>query len=194
MTGAGKGAGKTFPGETMRPLHPFVIAVAIMAAAGVAEARAQDWPTRPVLVVSPFSAGAANEIVARVVLDQVSQQTGQTFVIETRPGGGGIIGVASVVRADPDGYTLLLSSASMSSAVILHNPPAAAEWIRCEIVRVARRFAAHNEEPGTSYNRYGYDTAGWYRAAGVTVTESGPIPTEPAHASSQFCVAMPWLP
>jgi tripartite-type tricarboxylate transporter receptor subunit TctC len=84
-------------------------------------AAAQDWPTRPVLVVSPFTAGSANDVVARLVLDQVSQQIGQTFVVENRPGGGGIVGVASVVRAEPDGYTLLLGSASMSSAVILHS-------------------------------------------------------------------------
>ncbi|MGB3746117.1 MAG: tripartite tricarboxylate transporter substrate-binding protein [Xanthobacteraceae bacterium] len=84
-------------------------------------AAAQDWPTRPVLVVSPFTAGSANDIVARLVLDQVGQQIGQAFVVENRPGGGGIVGVASVVRAEPDGYMLLLSSASMSSAVILHS-------------------------------------------------------------------------
>jgi tripartite-type tricarboxylate transporter receptor subunit TctC len=74
-----------------------------------------------VLVVSPFTAGSANDIVARLIFDQVGQQIGHTFVIENRPGGGGIVGVASVVRAEPDGYTLLLSSASMSSAVVLHR-------------------------------------------------------------------------
>lgn len=87
----------------------------------VRPALSQDWPSRPVLVVSPFTAGSANDIVARLVFDQVGQQIGQAFVIENRPGGGGIVGVASVVRAEPDGYTLLLSSASMSSAVILHH-------------------------------------------------------------------------
>jgi SAM-dependent methyltransferase len=83
----------------------------------------------------------------------------------------------------------------VTSAVILHNPPTAAERIRCEIVRVARRFAAHNEETDTSYNRYGYDTAAWYRALGITLLESGPIPTEaaPASTETQFCVALPWL-
>jgi tripartite-type tricarboxylate transporter receptor subunit TctC len=81
----------------------------------------EEWPTRPVLVVSPFTAGSANDIVARLVFDQVGQQIGQAFVVENRPGGGGIVGVASVVRAEPDGYMLLLSSASMSSAVILHR-------------------------------------------------------------------------
>ncbi len=84
-------------------------------------AAAQNWPARSIRVVSPFAAGAANDIVARVLLDQVGQEIGQAFVLENRPGGGGIVGVASVVRADPDGYTLLLSSASMSSAVLLHK-------------------------------------------------------------------------
>jgi tripartite-type tricarboxylate transporter receptor subunit TctC len=100
----------------------FFLAASLVTALGVgSSASAQDWPMRPVLVVSPFTAGSANDIVARLVLDQVGQQIGQTFVVENRPGGGGIVGVASVVRAEPDGYTLLLSSASMSSAVILHS-------------------------------------------------------------------------
>jgi SAM-dependent methyltransferase len=81
----------------------------------------------------------------------------------------------------------------VTSAVILHNPPAAAERIRCEVVRVARRFTAHNEETGLSYNRYGYDTAAWYRAAGIPLTEAGPIPAGDTPASTQFCVAMPCL-
>jgi tripartite-type tricarboxylate transporter receptor subunit TctC len=72
-------------------------------------------------VISPFSAGNANDIVARVVLDQVSRQIGQSFVIENRPGGGGMIGAAVVAKADPDGYTVLLHSSSLSSQVVLHK-------------------------------------------------------------------------
>jgi tripartite-type tricarboxylate transporter receptor subunit TctC len=98
-------------------------AIATLVAIGSSRpvAAQEEWPTRPVLVVSPFTAGSANDIVARLIFDQVGQQIGQAFVVENRPGGGGIVGVASVVRAEPDGYTLLLSSASMSSAVILHR-------------------------------------------------------------------------
>ena len=77
----------------------------------------------------------------------------------------------------------------VTSAVILHNPPPIAEHIRREIVRVARRFAAHNEETSRSYNRYGYDTAAWYRARRIALAESGPIPVDPDPLSSQFCVA-----
>jgi SAM-dependent methyltransferase len=78
----------------------------------------------------------------------------------------------------------------VTSAVILHNPPPAAERIRREVLRVARRFAAHNEETGVSYNRYGYDTAGWYLGLGIDLAESGPIPVDPDRHSSQFCVAV----
>jgi tripartite-type tricarboxylate transporter receptor subunit TctC len=92
----------------------------ILAIVGLSAA-AEQWPVRPILVVSPFSAGAANDIIARVVLDQAGHDIGQPFVIENRPGGGGVVGAASVSRADPDGYTLLLAGASMSSAVILHR-------------------------------------------------------------------------
>lgn len=77
----------------------------------------------------------------------------------------------------------------LTSAVILHNPPPLAEAIRREVLRVARRFAAHNEDTDVTYNRYGYDTAAWYRAAGLPLAEAGPIPTDPPGTASQFCVA-----
>jgi tripartite-type tricarboxylate transporter receptor subunit TctC len=100
----------------------FLVAAGLLAVIGGKPALgAPDWPIRPVLTISPFTAGSANDVVARLVLDQVGQQFGQALVVENRSGGGGIVGVASVVRAEPDGYTLLLSSASMSSAVILHS-------------------------------------------------------------------------
>ncbi|WP_165250779.1 class I SAM-dependent methyltransferase [Paludisphaera soli] len=76
----------------------------------------------------------------------------------------------------------------VTSAVILHNPPEVADRIRREVVRVARRFAAHNEETNLSYNRYGYDTAAWYRAEGRRVAEVGPIPMDADAETSQFCV------
>jgi tripartite-type tricarboxylate transporter receptor subunit TctC len=92
----------------------------LAALAFVAPAVAQQYPTRPILVVSPYTAGSATDVIGRVVLDQVGREIGQPFIFEARPGAGGTVGVASVVHADPDGYTLLLSSSSMSSAVIMH--------------------------------------------------------------------------
>ena len=87
----------------------------------------------------------------------------------------------------PDGAFDLV----LTSAVILHNPPVIAQRIRREAIRVARRWVAHNEDTDRTYNRYGYDTAAWYRAAGFRLEEAGPIPvgTDDEVARSQFCVA-----
>jgi tripartite-type tricarboxylate transporter receptor subunit TctC len=84
-------------------------------------ASAQSWPTRSVLVVSPFTAGNASDLIGRITLEQVSKQVGQPFVLENRPGGGGTIGVGQVAKADPDGYTVLLHSSSFSSALVHHK-------------------------------------------------------------------------
>src|SRR6266849_1362690 len=101
------------------------IAVAVLAVGSsiaVAEPTiAGSWPSRAMLVISPFTAGNANDTVARVVLDQVSRQLGQPFVIENKPGGGGTIGPGMVAKAEADGYTILLHSSSMSAQVVLHR-------------------------------------------------------------------------
>lgn len=82
----------------------------------------------------------------------------------------------------------------LTSAVILHNPPPAAERLRREVLRVARRWAAHNEDTDASYNRYGYDTAAWYRDLGIPLAECWSIPIDPDPTPSQFCVAELWRP
>jgi tripartite-type tricarboxylate transporter receptor subunit TctC len=84
-------------------------------------AHAQTWPSRAVSAISPFSAGNAVDITGRVVLDQLSRQVGQPFVIENRPGAGGTIAFNSVAKANPDGYTILLGSSTFASAVVLHK-------------------------------------------------------------------------
>lgn len=84
-------------------------------------ARAQQWPTRPIRVISPYPAGSASDTVTRVVMDQVSQLIGQPVVIEMKPGAGGSIGFSSVARSDSDGYTLVTSSSSMATETVLHR-------------------------------------------------------------------------
>jgi tripartite-type tricarboxylate transporter receptor subunit TctC len=96
-------------------------AAAVTLAAGSRSARAQQWPTRPIRVISPYPAGSASDTVTRVVLDQAAQTVGQPFVIEIRPGAGGAIGFASVAHAPPDGYTIVTSSSSMATESVLHS-------------------------------------------------------------------------
>jgi tripartite-type tricarboxylate transporter receptor subunit TctC len=70
-------------------------------------AKAQAYPTRPVRIVVAFAAGGAQDILARLIGQWLSERLGQPFIIESRPGGGGNIGAEAVVRAPADGYTLL---------------------------------------------------------------------------------------
>jgi tripartite-type tricarboxylate transporter receptor subunit TctC len=82
---------------------------------------ADDYPTRPIRVISPFPPGSASDTVSRVVLDKVSQILGQPMVIEPKPGAGGIVGFDTVAKADPDGYTVVTSSTSMGTSMVLHK-------------------------------------------------------------------------
>ena len=75
------------------------------------------WPTaRPIRAIVPFSAGSTIDILGRIVLDPLSKQLGQTFVVENRGGAGGSLGSAAVAKADPDGYTILINAAAHSGA------------------------------------------------------------------------------
>lgn len=114
--------------------------------------------------------------------------------------------MARAYLADMDGISLVWGDGGrlpfadgsfdlvVTSAVILHNDAETAERMRREVVRVGRRWAAHNEDTDTTYNRYGYDTAGWYRSNGYELEECGPIPVVGGseRENSQFCLARLW--
>jgi tripartite-type tricarboxylate transporter receptor subunit TctC len=70
---------------------------------------AGDWPSRPVKIVAPFSPGGTADIFARILAEHFGEAFKQPFYVESRPGAGGMIGSLDVAKADPDGYTLLIS-------------------------------------------------------------------------------------
>jgi tripartite-type tricarboxylate transporter receptor subunit TctC len=81
---------------------------ALLAFATPIAASAQDYPARPVALVSPFPPGGSVSLVARIVADKMSETLGQSIVVENRGGAGGTIGARFVAKSPPDGYTLLL--------------------------------------------------------------------------------------
>jgi tripartite-type tricarboxylate transporter receptor subunit TctC len=99
-----------------------LIAAAILLGA-LASAAAQSWPTKPVRVIVPFTAGSAVDIVARAVMEQVSSQIGQPVVVENRGGAGGTLGVGMVAKGDPDGHTILVHSTTHAVTATTYTNP-----------------------------------------------------------------------
>jgi tripartite-type tricarboxylate transporter receptor subunit TctC len=97
-------------------------ACAVVAAPRAARAQGGDaargWPDRPVRIVVPYSPGGANDILARLYGQKLSDRFGQPFVVENRPGAQAIVGSEAVARARPDGYTLLMGA----SGPMVFNP------------------------------------------------------------------------
>jgi tripartite-type tricarboxylate transporter receptor subunit TctC len=84
-------------------------------------AAAQDYPTRTVRVIVPFAPGGGTDLIARVLSQHLSQRLGQSFVVENRPAGSGIVGADQVAKSAPDGYTLLFAFSSLSSSAKLFS-------------------------------------------------------------------------
>lgn len=78
--------------------------------------QAQGWPDHPIKAFIPFSAGSATDIIPRAVFEPLSAALGQTIVVENRGGAGGTLAVGAVVKAEPDGYTILANSSAHTVA------------------------------------------------------------------------------
>jgi tripartite-type tricarboxylate transporter receptor subunit TctC len=100
-------------------LHLAAGAAALPAVSRIAWAQA--YPTRPVRIVVTFPAGSTSDILARLIGQWLQDRLGQPFVIENRPGAGGTIGTEAVVRASPDGYTLLLIAGAHTVNATLYD-------------------------------------------------------------------------
>lgn len=95
--------------------------VALAAAALCGTAQAQDYPTKPVTIVVPFSPGGATDIMARALSERMGVKLGQPVIVENKPGAGTVIASDYVARANPDGHTLLLAASSLGIAPSLYK-------------------------------------------------------------------------
>ncbi|MBM3409883.1 MAG: tripartite tricarboxylate transporter substrate binding protein, partial [Betaproteobacteria bacterium] len=96
----------------MKPSNRRAMSAAALLSIGLtamAPAAAQDYPNRPIRMVTPIAAGGMTDVVSRVVGARLAERLGQPVVIENRAGAGGGIGTEAVARAAPDGYTLLFA-------------------------------------------------------------------------------------
>jgi tripartite-type tricarboxylate transporter receptor subunit TctC len=110
--------GRDKPGHDVErnvPRRIFAI-VAVLCFSVLSPAFAQDYPTRPVKIVVPFPAGGGTDALTRFVAKGLEQRLGQPFIIENRGGAGTTLGATAVARAEPDGYTIMVGTASTFAA------------------------------------------------------------------------------
>src|SRR5262245_19533831 len=101
------------PGKPWQRRVRRAVTIAALLFTGMAAASesAQDYPSRPIHLISGFEPGGATDVVARMVGRQLSRVLGASVVIDNKPGASGNIGAGYVARSDPDGYTLYLANA-----------------------------------------------------------------------------------
>lgn len=85
-------------------------------------AQAQSWPARPVRIIAPFAAGGTADLLGRITAGKLSESMGQSFIVENRPGAGGVLGSELVMRSTPDGYTLLVSGVASHAVAPALSP------------------------------------------------------------------------
>lgn len=104
----------------MRLLSAALVALAVWGLPA-SPLEAQEWPAKPVRIVAPFAPGGSADTLGRIVAEQLSDMLRQPFFVENRPGAGGVVGSQVVARAEPDGYTFVVSGiASHTIAPIIN--------------------------------------------------------------------------
>ena len=107
------------------PMNNFLLLVfaALTLAASATQAQSIKWPEKPVRLIVPLAPGGSVDTVARIIATRLTEKFGEQFVVDNRPGAGATVGIALAVRANPDGYTILMMSSAFASNAALYKLP-----------------------------------------------------------------------
>lgn len=101
----------------------FAMSIALVSITAVSSVGAQSYPTKPIRLIIPFAPGGSNDIVGRIYAAQLTERLGKPVVVDNRGGAGGIIGMQAAATAAPDGYTLLVTSATYTMNATITKLP-----------------------------------------------------------------------
>ena len=130
-----------------------VAVLAVLVGAGAQPVLAQNYPTRPVRLVSPSSPGGSSDFLGRILAQKLGEQMGQQVVVDNRAGAGGPIGYDLVAKAAPDGYTLLIAPASIAINTSMYSklPYAMRDFAPISLIVAAPNvLCVHPSVPATS--------------------------------------------
>jgi len=107
----------------MKSDKPLSVVGCALAAVGLLSSHAmgQGYPSKPVRVISPYTAGGANDIICRVIAPMLSESLGQPVVVDNRPGAGSMVGTSLLAKSAPDGYTVMMADIAHGANPALHN-------------------------------------------------------------------------
>ncbi len=105
----------------IKPLWGALLAAVILASHATEVTAQAKYPNRPIRLIVPFAPGGGVDVVARIVGQKVSEKIGQPILVESKPGAGGALAVNELMRADPDGYTLLITTSSHATLPTLNK-------------------------------------------------------------------------
>ena len=152
-----------------------VAATAALMTAALCNPALAAWPEKPIRIVVTFASGGASDIVARVISEPMAKALGQTVIVDNKPGAGGTIGGAEVVRSPADGYTLMLSNSTPTSIgpYTVPKPPydPVAQFTHVAMLGVAPVLLMANPKTGPATLK---DLPKAAAAAGYTFGSGGP--------------------
>jgi tripartite-type tricarboxylate transporter receptor subunit TctC len=106
----------------MKPAK-LLLLLALAASVPTAQAQSAQWPTRPVRVIVPTAAAGTSDFIARIFASRLTEEYGQQFIVDNRPGAGGSLGNEIAARAAPDGYTITFVPSSYAATAALYKLP-----------------------------------------------------------------------
>jgi len=95
-----------------------------------ATASAQNYPARPIKIIVPFTAGGGSDVTTRLIAEQMSPKLGQPVIVENRPGASAYVGAGQVAHAAPDGYTILVGTATLIANSLVTGPPESFDLVK----------------------------------------------------------------